>query len=96
MTKKNKQKEIFLNREGNEYFKRNKSNSYDEENDRIINAISHLNLKPHKVLEIGCSNGLRLSYIYNNYKAACYGIDPSIDAIADGELNYPKLILSQI
>ena len=95
MTEKNKQKEIFLNNEGNEFFKRNKNNSHNVDNDKLIEAIRHLKLKPNKVLEIGCLDGWRLSFISNLYKAECYGIDPSIDAITDGQLKYPEISFLQ-
>jgi|SaaInlStandDraft_7_1057024.scaffolds.fasta_scaffold38023_2 ubiquinone/menaquinone biosynthesis C-methylase UbiE len=95
MTKKKRQKDIFLDCEGNEYYKRNKSNLHNPDGDKIIESIRYLSLRPNKVLEIGCSNGWRLSCIHDSYKSECYGIDPSLNAIFDGRLKYPEITLLQ-
>ena len=79
-----KQKEIFLKNEGDAWFKRNKKSLYQKKDDLIINTILKLNLKPKKILEIGCSNGWRLQKLHDLINSKVYGIDPSREAIKDG------------
>lgn len=99
MVDKTKQKSIFLASEGNSWFERNKSNLHGKinkpENDPVLAAIDYLSACPENVLEIGCSNGWRLSSLHQRYGAKCSGIDPASDAIADGNSRFPEVSLSQ-
>jgi len=90
-----KQKDIFLSSEGNAWFERNKKTINEKETDHIINCISELDLKPKKILEIGCSNGYRLDKLRQRYGADCFGLDPSLEAIEQGRLAFDKIHLSQ-
>jgi ubiquinone/menaquinone biosynthesis C-methylase UbiE len=54
-----------------------------------------LDLQPKTVLEIGCSNGWRLHAINQDYRAKCFGIDPSLEAISAGRKQFPQLSLEQ-
>ena len=84
------QDQIFLKKEGDGWFKRNLSalgNSFDIP----LYLIEQYNLKPKKVLEIGCSNGWRLAKIGDKYGAECFGVEPSLKAIEDGRRKYPKI-----
>jgi ubiquinone/menaquinone biosynthesis C-methylase UbiE len=81
-----KQKEIFLKSEGNAYLKRNeKKMQLDKltKSDFLLAEILDLNLPSEgiKVLEIGCSNGRRLSWLKENCGFECYGLDPSCEAV---------------
>ena len=89
------QKEIFLSSEGDAWYERNKKSINGKEADEIINCISELGLAPKKVLEIGCSNGYRLNKLKEKYKADCYGIDPSLEAIEAGRVSFNKIKLKQ-
>ena len=84
--------------EGNKWFIRNESNGNDSFfnlDKETINLIQKYDLNNNKILEIGCSNGSRLHYLNQEFKASeFYGIDPSDKAIADGKQKYPKLNLA--
>ncbi len=82
-----KQKEIFQSFEGNNWFNRNKS-SYEkikDDKDLIIEIFKEIEINPKKILEVGCSNGIRLDKFYKVFGAECYGLDPSATAIEDGK-----------
>jgi ubiquinone/menaquinone biosynthesis C-methylase UbiE len=46
------------------------------------------------VLEIGCGNGIRLEQMREAFDCACFGIDPSAEAVRDGTNRFPALSLS--
>ena len=96
---KKKQKEIFLNYEGNAWFERNHINIQKTEfglKDLIIQAISKcLQKKPFpkkKLLEIGCGEGKRLHWISENLDLECYGVEPSEKAVALANSKDAKVI----
>ncbi len=101
MSKSNqtKQKQIFRNSEGNQWYQRNKSKLEsavcDEGNDQVLASVKALRLQPHSILEIGCSNGWRLENLRQLYNAKCYGIDPSAIAIQEGKTLFKKLCLEK-
>lgn len=84
-----KQKEIFLQSEGDAWFTRNKQGVATRklpDDDGLLREI--LDVIPHnagvlKVLEIGCGDGTRLAWLKNNINADCYGIEPSAQAVAE-------------
>lgn len=86
---KKTQKEIFLEKEGDAYFERNKMKLKKREvgiEDPIIHALVKIidkkNIKENSsLLEIGCGEGKRLEWISQNLNIKCYGIDPSKKAI---------------
>lgn len=85
------QKNAFLEFEADQWFKRNheKFIHFDAEKDRVISLIKTYNLKPSRVLEIGCSAGYRLNGIKQNFSSIeVFGVDPSQDAIRYGKLHY--------
>ncbi len=55
------QKNVFMSREGNEWYERNKSAILGKtlERDPIFKALEYLGSKPTRILEIGCANGWR-------------------------------------
>ena len=89
------QKEIFKTSEGDQWFSRNPLSyaSLRDKNDRVVSIIKSIELSPKKVLELGCSNGYRLNLIRNFFSADCYGIDPSLKAIEDGNKQFPGISL---
>ena len=96
---KKKQKEIFLNHEGNSWFERNHSALQKRKfglKDPIIRAISKcLNgklSKKKKLLEIGCGEAKRLKWISKNLKLKCYGVEPSEKAVALANSKDAKVI----
>jgi SAM-dependent methyltransferase len=91
------QKNTFLEQEGNQWFKRNKplvSKKDHSPADCLIPFIKDRD----KILEIGSSDGTKLHYISKElpkYSLDLYGIDPSLEAVESGSLEFPKLKLSQ-
>lgn len=88
------QDKIFLKKEGNNWFNRNKL--FLDENthpDSALELIAQYGLKPKKVLEIGASNGWRLSKIEELYRAKCTGVEPSAAAVREGKRLFPKINL---
>ncbi|PJG59343.1 class I SAM-dependent methyltransferase [Aeromonas cavernicola] len=89
------QKNIFIAGEGDAWYERNKQHTNDNSvnNDPILAALNTIKCKPTRILEIGCANGWRLAQLKKIYSAECYGIDPSILAIQNGQTCYPDLNL---
>ena len=55
------------------------------ENHPVIRILKKTNIKPKKVLEIGCSTGFVLKKIKVILKSKCEGIDLSKKAIREGK-----------
>ena len=89
------QKEVFLATEGDQWFNRNMKYYEDSKDEKniIIHSLKEIEIKPKKVLEIGCSNGIRLNSINKAFGSACFGIDPSVKAIEYGNKEFPNLSL---
>lgn len=63
-TKDNDQKRVFLESEGDQWFKGNASRLESEqrgEQDPVVQAVKRHGVRPRQVLEIGCSTGWRLA-----------------------------------
>lgn len=91
-----KQSSVFLESEGNNYFRRNeevlKSRAASEQGFREIDWLSQT-LTPFKrqiesILEIGCSNGVNLDRMCHSLDARGEGIDPSDLAVSEGNLQF--------
>lgn len=81
------QKEIFLTAEGDGWFARNRLDDgrlkTDPATDPVLNTIGKLSLAPRNILEIGASNGWRLSALKQKINdISCTGIEPSAKAVA--------------
>lgn len=90
----NLQKAAFITYEANAWFERNKEylKNYSAQNDRVVSLITEYNLKPNNLLEIGCAAGYRLNGIKSLYKDCnVFGIEPSKNAIAYGQQNFPSV-----
>ena len=90
------QKNTFLSGEGDMWYQRNKSafTTEKQKEDPVLLALEHCQIKPVRVLEIGCANGWRLVQLYKRYGCKAYGIDPSENAIINGNKIYPDLNLT--
>lgn len=82
-----KQKEIFLQSEGDAWFARNQKGVAARklpDDDPILREIidAHIDGSGLKVLEVGCGDGTRLAWLKGNLNADCYGIEPSAQAAA--------------
>jgi SAM-dependent methyltransferase len=72
-----KQSQAFLEGEGNAWALRNNLKPRPEP-DPVVEAIADLGIKPINVLEVGCGNGQRLTYLAGQYHlSSFYGIDPA-------------------
>lgn len=91
----NNQKDIFLQDEGNQWYIRNKNAVVNKSSDPVIDLLIQRQIKPERVLEIGCSNGWRLNIIKELFHSDCYGVDPSMQAINDGLEKNPDIKLAQ-
>lgn len=94
------QDRIFLDNEGNNWFRRNKSAL--DETDKIDWPFHVLNfidfkVKIGSVLELGCSNGYRLDKIRSKLLPDCrfVGIDAGAEAIEYGRMKFEGLELFQ-
>jgi ubiquinone/menaquinone biosynthesis C-methylase UbiE len=75
----------FLKKGGDDYFKRStlNINQLNYNKDPVIKFIKEIKNKVKTLVEIGCGDGSRLSYIQNKFNIDSYGIDPSINAIGN-------------
>lgn len=95
-----KQKKIFLEKEGDAYYKRNHVPLNKIEfgpNDHVIKAILKCqNINNHqkkiKLLEIGCGEAKRLHWISKNLSFDCYGVEPSKKAVAAANKKNVKVV----
>lgn len=87
-----KQKNAFLEGEGDKYFERNHSpnqGAYDYQNDNLFNACCEVLEHPPSgetdasLLEIGCGEGARLKLLSNRFNIQCFGVDPSEKAASE-------------
>ena len=83
-----KQSTVFLKYEGDKWYARNFNKP--REPDPVFEAIKALDLKPKRVLEIGCGNGWRLKLLREHIKCVGYGMDASKDAINDAPNSIEK------
>ncbi len=83
---KDKQNENFFRPEADNYYKRKKNDllSLKAEKDVPLRILDRYKIIPKKVLEIGCMNGYRLNFINNKYYSECIGIEPSKEAVNEG------------
>lgn len=88
------QTNAFIGYEADAWFHRNKSVllNYSKNEDKVLSLIKEYNINPETVLEIGCSAGYRLNGILELFpNSSVFGIEPSKDAIAYGQTNYPRV-----
>lgn len=82
-----KQKQIFLETEGDAWHLRNQAILKNKMLDKDLIIQEILSIQKIEVngqlniLEIGCGNGYRLNWLQKNINANCYGIEPSKQAV---------------
>src|SRR5688572_20919893 len=91
------QKQQFLAQEADAWFKRNRSQigTQDPAHDPVIQMLEQKQIPFSQVLEVGCSNGWRLEAIRERWNVACFGVEPSQQAILDATEKHPRLKLKQ-
>jgi ubiquinone/menaquinone biosynthesis C-methylase UbiE len=90
------QKKAFLETEADNWFTRNQEalSVYDPAKDCILHILKQYSIPFKNVLEIGCSEGYRLSAIQSNFpQVNAYGVDPSGAALASGMEKFPGINL---
>src|SRR5579863_1599254 len=88
-----KQRATFSEGEGDAWFERNRSKLVVGPHE-MERAIEVMQIRPQRILEIGCSNGYRLEKLRARFNAECVGIDPSQHAIINGRGSFPCLSLN--
>ena len=84
------QDKLFLEYEGNNWFKRNRESLEKvPEKDIALLLMNLFNVKHSKVLEVGASTGYRLAEIYKLFNADVYAVEPSKEAIEEGKKLFP-------
>lgn len=83
----------FHDGEGDKWFERNRARLERAENDPVLNTLRTCDIRPARVLEVGCANGWRLNELMNRYDCSCHGIEPSRAALADGCARFPGVVL---
>lgn len=82
------QKSIFINGEGDAWFKRNQqllTSSNERPTTRLlIETLKPLAANVETILEIGCGNGVELEKLCSNLGARGIGIEPSPEAVRTG------------
>jgi len=90
----NSQSIIFLESEGDNWWRRNKEFKHLENSfctDFIINRLDHYRADIHAILEVGCSNAEKLQRLTQHFVAPAFGIDPSQLAIEDARSRFEAL-----
>lgn len=88
------QDNMFWHREGNQWFQRNKPLLTDADwlaNDPVLRIIEMSGLIPRNVLEVGASNGYRLQALHHRFNCQVTAVEPSQEAINDGQVRYPTI-----
>ncbi len=83
------QRDVFLNGEGDAWYERNESAISSRilpEGDPLLGDILSLNApgatEGARILEVGCGDGARLGWLARHRGCLCYGVDPSMRAVA--------------
>src|SRR5262249_6170601 len=63
--------------------------------DEALAMIQAYQIRPERVLEVGCSNGWRLERLRERYGSRCFGVEPSAEAVADRRARFPRLRLPE-
>lgn len=89
------QKEVFLNGEGDAWYRRylNSPSSFEKrkKEDTVVNFFREVEQVPSRILEVGSGDGWRLEVLRQLTGAACMGIDPSREAVQGAVRDYPEI-----
>jgi SAM-dependent methyltransferase len=85
------QDSVFLQSEGDRWFERNYQalDGFDAAVDLPFRLMDLYNLRPRSVLEIGAANGFRLAAIHRRSGARVVAVEPSEQALLDGQKRFP-------
>lgn len=86
------QDKVFWDSEGDQWFSRNREAVTSiTRPDPVMAIMRQYDLRPKSVLEIGASNGWRLSRIAGEFGSVCTAVEPSKKAIEDGKKRYKNI-----
>jgi SAM-dependent methyltransferase len=87
------QDNLFAASEADRYFDRNKSalREVDWSADPPLRLMELYRLQPRSALEIGAANGCRLAAIAERWGTKVTAVEPSAQAIADGQARFPEV-----
>ena len=85
------QDSVFLESEGDHWFERNYRalGAFDAFVDLPFRLMDLYELQPQSVLEIGAANGFRLAAIHKRNGARAVAVEPSEQALLDGQKRFP-------
>jgi SAM-dependent methyltransferase len=83
----------FNDGEADRWFARNRDSLVEASinDDACMRLASLYHLRPTKVVEIGAANGYRMAAFGDKFGCEATAVEPSADAIADGQLRYPSV-----
>ncbi len=82
------QRTIFLNGEGDAWFRRNRALvEQRQQDDLLVRGLENLGISPRNVLEVGCGLGQKMQALRDAFDCSCTGIDPSKEAVAYAQNN---------
>lgn len=97
------QKDIFLGGEGDSWYSRNASSlrgidpaSPPQDVVYMLDTLSPFRDEINTVLEIGCSNGIKLELVCEQLDAKGFGLDPSPVAVREGNVRQKSVDLNLI
>jgi SAM-dependent methyltransferase len=88
-----KQRDVFLETEGDGYFTRNAGKLLPRGDDPVLLALGRLGLRARRVLEIGAANGHRLAALREAMGCEGADVEPSAAAVEAGRAAFPTLDL---
>lgn len=85
-----KQKRVFVEREADQYFRRNhramEAMRQGERSDPALELLDRHPMPCEQVLEVGCSNGWRIDRLADRFpESRGFGIEPSFEALQQGQ-----------
>jgi ubiquinone/menaquinone biosynthesis C-methylase UbiE len=87
--------EEFTSKDADDWYANNKDDLKKKtvNDDKIYCAIKITGIEPKHIMEIGCSNGYRLKWLFKEFNASCFGLDLSQAAIKDGKKDGTEISL---
>lgn len=87
------QDQVFARGEADQWFLRNRPalSAARGADDPVIRALRIFGLAPLSVLEVGATNGWRLAALAEHSAGRFVAVEPSAEAIADGETRFPRV-----
>ena len=82
------QTQIFAAGEADAWYRRNRQTRVDDTSpdlELIAGVLESYRAEIANVLEIGCSDGRKLETLATHFDASGHGVDPSFEAVADGQ-----------